>query len=521
MPENGQSTRASQPSLLNFMNLIDDNAAYTALKSRDSRFDGVFFVGVTSTGIYCRPICPVRVPKRENCRFFENAGAAEKAAFRPCLRCRPELAPGHAPVDHAHRLADLIMLRMDEGLADESAGLEEIATQFGLSSRQLRRIVQQELGISPIELIQTRRLLLAKQLLTDTRLPVIEIAFASGFSSLRRFNDAFRRHYRMPPTRLRKEATAHPGRMHAANTSMLQLGYRPPYDWQSMLKFLAARTIHEVEFVADGTYSRTVRLGGYTGWIKVSNAPEKNALQVEFTHSLTPVLPALLGRLRHMFDLAARPDLIATHLMQDAMLKKSVMQNPGLRVPGAFDGFELAVRAILGQQITVHAATKIACRYADAFGEKIETPFPELTRLTPQAHDVSHASIEDLARLGIIRTRSACILALAQGFQSGTLKLDPGAHPETAIAQLVSLPGIGPWTTNYIAMRALRWPDAFPKEDIAVRNNLGGVTAKQAEELSQPWRPWRSYAVMHVWNNPAAKCKADRRHLTGICDKAP
>lgn len=505
MSENGESRRPAWTSLLHPMNLIDDHAAYTALKSRDSRFDGVFFVGVTSTGIYCRPICPVKVPKRENCLFFESAGAAEKAAFRPCLRCRPELAPGHAPVDHAHRLADLIMLRIDEGVADEGAGLEEIAAELDLSSRQLRRIVQKELGVSPIELIQTRRLLLAKQLLTDTRLPVIEIAFASGFSSLRRFNDAFSRHYRMPPTRLRKEAAANPGKMHATDTSTLQLGYRPPYDWQSMLKFLAARTIREVEFVADGTYSRTVRLGNHTGWIKVSNTPEKNALQVEFTHSLTPVLPALLGRLRHMFDLAARPDIIATHLMLDATLRKSVSQNPGLRVPGAFDGFELAVRAILGQQITVQAATKIACRYAEAFGEKIETPFPELTRLTPQAHHVSRASLDDIARLGIIRTRSACILTLAKGFHSGCLKLAPGSHPETAIAQLVALPGIGPWTAHYIAMRALRWPDAFPKEDIAVRNNLGGVTAKQAEELSQPWRPWRSYAVMHVWNNPAAK----------------
>ena len=484
------------------MNLIDDDVAYAALKSRDPRFDGVFFVGVTSTGIYCRPICPVKVPKRENCRFFESAGVAEKAAFRPCLRCRPELAPGHAPVDHAHRLADLIMLRMDEGLADEGAGLEEIATKFGLSSRQLRRIVQQELGVSPIELIQTRRLLLAKQLLTDTRLPVIEIAFASGFSSLRRFNDAFSRHYRMPPTRLRKEASAHPGKMNVTDTSTLQLGYRPPYDWQTMIKFLAARTIREVELVSDGTYSRTVRLGDHTGWIKVSNAAEKNALLVEFTHSLTPVLPALLGRLRHMFDLAARPDIIAAHLMQDSTLKKSVTQNPGLRLPGAFDGFELAVRAILGQQITVQAATKIACRYAEAFGEKIETPFPELTRLTPQAQKVTRATVDDIARLGIIRTRAACILALAEAFRSGSLQLEPGAHPEAAIAQLVTLPGIGPWTAHYIAMRALRWPDAFPKEDIAVRNNLGGVTAKQAEEMSQAWRPWRSYAVMHVWNGP-------------------
>lgn len=482
------------------MTLIDDHIAYDALKSHDARFDGVFFVGVTSTGIYCRPICPVKVPKRGNCLFFTSAGAAEKAGFRPCLRCRPELAPGNAPVDQAQRMADLIVHRMEEGLADEGAGLEEIAAQFGLSSRQLRRIVQKELGISPIELIQTRRLLLAKQLLTDTRLPVIEVAFASGFSSLRRFNDAFSAHYRMPPTRLRKEAAAHSGKLSASDASTLQLGYRPPYDWSFMLRFLSARAIRGVELVTANAYSRTIRLGEHAGWIRVSNEPAKNALQVEFTHSLIPVLPALLGRVRHMFDLAARPDLIAAHLAQDAMLKEGVARNPGIRVPGAFDGFEMAVRAILGQQITVQAATKIACRYAEALGEKIETPFPELTRLSPTTDKVTRASVDDIASLGIIRTRSACILAMAEAIRSSALQLDAGANPETTIAKLVSIPGIGPWTAHYIAMRALRWPDAFPKEDIAVRNNLGGVTAKQAEALSQPWRPWRSYAVMHVWN---------------------
>lgn len=484
------------------MKLIDDAAAYQALKSHDPRFDGVFFVGVASTGIYCRPVCPAKVPKRENCRFFTGAGAAEKAGFRPCLRCRPELAPGHAPMDQAHRLANLIMHRMDEGLADEGAGLEEIAAHFNLSSRQLRRIVQKELGVSPIELIQTRRLLLAKQLLTDTKLPIIEIAFASGFSSLRRFNDAFSIHYRMPPTRLRKEAAKYPGKINMADTSTLQLGYRPPYDWSSMLKFLSGRAIRDVEFVTADSYSRTIRLGSHTGWIKVSHAEAKNALLVEFTHSLTPVLPALLGRLRHMFDLTARPDIIAAHLMQDETLRKSVMKNPGLRVPGAFDGFEMAVRAILGQQITVQAATKIACRYAEAFGEKIETPFPELSRLSPSAQKVARASVDDIAHLGIIRTRSACILAMAEAIRSDALQLEAGANPEASIAKLVNLPGIGPWTAHYIAMRALRWPDAFPKEDIAVRNNLGGVTAKQAEEMSQAWRPWRSYAVMHVWHGP-------------------
>jgi len=482
--------------------MIDANAAYDALTSHDPRFDGVFFVGVTSTGIYCRPICPAKVPQRKNCRFFESAEAAEKASFRPCLRCRPELAPGNAPVDSAHRIAHLMVHRINEGLIDDGAHLEEIAAQFEISSRQLRRIVQKELGVSPIELMQTRRLLLAKQLLTETRLPVTEIAFASGFSSLRRFNDAFSGQYRMPPTRLRKEAAEHGATINAADTSTLQLSYRPPYDWEAILEFLRTRMIKDVEYISEGSYLRTVRLGKHTGWIMVTHAPEKRALLVEFTHSLSPVLPALLGRLRNLFDLAARPDLIAAHLVKDRLLKKGVMARPGLRVPGAFDGFEAAVRAILGQQITVKAATTVGGRFAAAFGRKIQTPFPELTRLTPLAEHVAEAGFGDIARLGIISARARSIIALARAFHSGTLQLEAGAVPEAAIAQMVAIPGIGQWTAHYIAMRVLRWPDAFPKEDVAVRNALGGVSARKAEEMSQGWRPWRSYAVVHLWKKP-------------------
>ncbi len=481
--------------------MIEDAVAYAAMTSRDPRFDGVFFVGVTSTGIYCRPICPVKTPRQQNCRFFGSAEAAEKAAFRPCLRCRPELAPGLAPVDNAHRIAHLLLQRMGEGLAEDGGGLEDIAAQFNLSSRQLRRIVQSELGVSPIELIQTRRLLLAKQLLTETTLPVIDVAFASGFSSLRRFNDAFSACYRMPPTRLRKAAAGQCEKTVPRETSTLRLDYRPPYDWDAMLQFLAGRTIKGVESVADNHYARTVRIGKHTGWLRITHAPERRALLVEFTHSLTPVLPALLGRLRNLFDLCARPDLIAAHLAADPRLKPSLAKSPGLRVPGAFDGFEMAVRAVLGQQITVKAATTLACRFADAFGDTIETPFPGLTRLSPQAGRIAKASVDDIAKLGIVSARAKSIITLAQAFDSGALRLDAGADPEAAIKQLVALPGIGQWTAHYIAMRALRWPDAFPKEDIAVRNSLGGVTPREAEELSQGWRPWRSYAVLHLWKS--------------------
>jgi AraC family transcriptional regulator of adaptative response / DNA-3-methyladenine glycosylase II len=482
--------------------MIDDKVAYKALISHDSRFDGIFFVGVTSTGIYCRPICPAKTPKQENCRFFDCAEAAEKASFRPCLRCRPELAPGNAPIDDARRIAYLIAERIEEGQVDKGTNLENIASQFNLSSRQLRRIVQKELGVSPIELLQTRRLLLAKQLLTETRLTITEIAFASGFSSLRRFNDAFSMHYKMPPTRFRKQINEQVGMSSATDTLTLQLSYRPPYDWPSMLKFLAARMTKEVELVTDDYYARTVRMGKHKGWIKVKQAPKKNALIVELSYSLTAVLPALLGRLRNLFDLSARPDLIALHLMKDKILEKSVSQNQGLRVPGAFDSFEMTVRAILGQQITVKAATTLACRFADAFGEKIESPYPELSRLTPLPEDLMKASIDDIAKLGIISSRAKSIIALAQAFVSGDIQLDVGMSADLLIKKLVALPGIGQWTAHYIAMRALRWPDAFPKEDIALRNHLGGISAKQAESMSQSWRPWRSYAVMHIWHNP-------------------
>lgn len=481
--------------------MIDHTSAYKALTARDPRFDGVFFVGVTSTRIYCRPICPTRTPMKNNCRFFETAEAAEKAGFRPCLRCRPELAPGAAPADNSRRIAYLVADRIAEGLADDGARLEEIAAQFDLSSRQVRRIVQQEIGVSPIELLQTRRLLLAKQLLTETKLPIIEIAFASGFSSLRRFNDSFRKHYRMPPSRLREEANRRQLPATASDSSTLQLAYRPPYDWKSMLEFLRARQIKEVEHVTEEFYARTVRLGKHGGWIKVTHAPERSALLVNVASSLTPVLPALLGRLRMLFDLSARPDVIARHLKKDPRLKSIVMKHPGLRVPGAFDGFEMALRAILGQQITVKAATTIACRLAEAFGAPTETPFAELSRLSPSPGRLARASVDDIAKLGIISNRAKCIISLAKAYLAGELKLDAGSNSEKTILQLVNLPGIGQWTAHYIAMRALRWPDAFPKEDIAVRNKLGGVSAKIAEETSQAWRPWRSYAVLHIWKS--------------------
>jgi AraC family transcriptional regulator of adaptative response / DNA-3-methyladenine glycosylase II len=476
----------------------DPAALYSALAARDPRFDGVFYVGVTSTGIYCRPVCTAKTPKAANCRFFSSAAAAEKARFRPCLRCRPELAPGNAPVDDARRIASLLANRIEEGILDNGASLEDIAARFGWSSRQIRRMVHKELGVSPIELVLTRRLLLAKQLLTETTLPVIDVAFASGFSSLRRFNDAFSARYGMPPTRLRRAANGSDGAP-SRGSFTLQLAYRPPFDWKGMMRFLSARTLKGVEWVHEDVFYRTAQLGEHKGWIAVRHAPEKRALLVELTHSLTPVLPAVLGRLRHAFDLSARPDVIAAKLGQTEWLADDVAANPGLRVPGAFDGFELAVRAILGQQITVKSATTLAGRYVAALGEPIDTPHAGLTHTSPTADRVAAATVTELAKVGIIQSRAGSIIALAKEIAAGRLRLEPGAQPEETIARLVALPGIGAWTAQYVAMRALRWPDAFPKEDIALRRRLGGVTAARAEELSQAWRPWRSYATLHLW----------------------
>ncbi len=480
----------------------DRDRFYEALTSHDRRFDGLFFVGVTSTRVYCRPICPVRTPKAANCRFFATPQAAEQAGFRPCLRCRPELAPGSAPVDDAQRIARSILQRLEEGSLGERAGLERIAEQFQLSSRQIRRIVQAELGVPPVQLLLTRRLLLAKQLLTDTALPVTEVAFASGFSSVRRFNDAFGRRYSMTPTRLRRRALEGSSGVADGGTSTLQIAYRPPYDWPGALAFLSARALAGVEHVTADAYARTVRLGRATGWIRVTHAPDRHALLLELTHGLMPVLAALLGRVRALFDVDARPDAIAAQLRRDPRLREPIRTRPGLRVPGAFDGFELGLRAILGQQVTVKGATTLAGRFVGTFGDPIETPFPELRRLTPQAARVAAASVDDVARHGIPAARARSIVALARAMSNGDLELDAGAglRPDDAVRRLMDLPGIGPWTAHYIAMRALGWPDAFPKEDVAIRSRLGGVTAIEAERLSQAWRPWRSYAVMHLWH---------------------
>ena len=476
---------------------IDAETCYRALTARDVRFDGLFFVGVTTTKIYCRPICPARTPGRDRCRFFPNAALAEHSGFRPCLRCRPELAPGHAPMDAVGRTARLAAARIEAGALNDEGSLESLASELGLSARQLRRAIRQEFGVSPVALAQTRRLLLAKQLLTETRLPLIEVAMASGFASVRRFNALFRSHYAMTPSGVRKAA----GAGGSGESLTLALGYRPPLAWESMVRFLGARGATGVECTRGNGYLRTVRLGTHAGWIRVAPRPGRNLLVVEISTSLAPALPVLLPRLRGLFDLDARPEVIADHLCCDRVMAGKIRAVPGLRVPGCIDGFEMAIRAILGQRISVPAATTLAGRLASAYGELVPTPHPELNRLSPRPESLAEAGAESLVALGIAAPRARAIRDLAQAVVDRRLNLEPGSDPELVIEQLKVLPGVGDWTAHYIAMRALRWPDAFPAGDLGLLRATGLKTARELAKAAESWRPWRAYAAFVLWNS--------------------
>jgi AraC family transcriptional regulator, regulatory protein of adaptative response / DNA-3-methyladenine glycosylase II len=479
--------------------LLDHNSCYEALVARDPRFDGVLYVGVTTTGVYCRPVCPARTPRRDRCRFFANAAAAENAGFRPCLRCRPELAPGAAIIDSASRIASSVARRIEAGALNE-AGVDELAAEFGVSSRQLRRVVKRELGVTPTELAQTQRLLLAKRLLTDSALPAIEIAFASGFSSVRQFNAIFRERYGLSPTALRR---SHSPRT-AEQALTVRLGFRPPMAWSMLLKFLADRAIPGVESVDANRYWRAIRIGHgkgqSAGWINVERVEGENALRVEISLSLARHLPSLLARIKNLFDLDAHPQLIEARLGEDERLREMAPWRSGLRLPGAFDGFEMAMRAVLGQQISVAAARTIAGRITEAFAEPVETPNPKLNRASVSAPSLSQVGVADLTRLGLTGKRAESLIILARAVADREVKLEPGVDVQATIERLKRLPGIGDWTAQYIAMRALRWPDAFPHSDLGLSKALGETSSKRILEIAENWRPWRAYALMHCWN---------------------
>jgi AraC family transcriptional regulator of adaptative response / DNA-3-methyladenine glycosylase II len=474
---------------------LDANTCYRALTTHDTRFDGRFFVGVSSTGIYCRPVCTVRTPRRENCHFFASAAAAEVAGYRPCLRCRPELAPGNASVDASARLAQGAVDLIENGVLD-AGGIEHLAARVGVTSRHLRRIFETEFGVSPIEYAQTQRLLLAKRLLTDTTLPVTEIALASGFASVRRFNALWKARYRMAPGHLRRDK----GTTAVPSVLRFELAFRPPYDWEAMQRFLADRAIDGVEAVPSGIYQRTVTIAHrgalHAGRVEVRRAARRPALQVALSPSLARAVPVVLSRVKHAFDLSCDPTVVA------AALGELAAPRPGLRLPGTFDGFELAVRAIVGQQIAVRAARTVLGRIASAFGTLLPDAVdgaPSL--LFPSAARIAACAPADVAALGVTTARARTIVALADAVASGAIALDAESDVEPTIAKLMTVRGIGSWTAHYIAMRALRWPDAFLADDLVVLRAMGETRGARALARSEAWRPWRAYAVLHLWRS--------------------
>ena len=494
---------------------LDPEACQRALGARDARFDGLFFVGITTTRVYCRPVCPARVSYPERRRFFETPAAAEGAGFRPCLRCRPELAPGRALIDAIPRLAHVAAHRIAAG-ALNGRNVADLARDLGVSERHLRRAMEREVGVSPLELAQTHRLLLAKRLLADTNLSVTRVAYASGFQSLRRFNAVFLERYRMPPTALRKgqratDATrSHRTRVTADTTQggellRLTLAYREPLAWSVLLETLGPTLLPGAEIVDGLRYGRTVRLDGRTGLVFVTiDAPNAGRsrrlgnthLTVDVSPTLLPMLMPLLARLRRLFDLDAEPNVIDEHLTQSG-LGELVNRTPGLRMPGAFDGFEAALALLLRGEAHEPASADTQRRVVTTLGEPIETPFPSLSHLTPTAAQVADAGAEGLTALGVPAERATAIATIARVAAEGTLPLEPGSDVNATHRALTEIDGVGERLATTIVARALQWPDAFTSSDPALQRAAGATTTRDLERRAEAWRPWRAYAALH------------------------
>lgn len=489
---------------------LDDEACYRAICTRDVRFDGRLFGGVKTTGIYCRPICPARTPKRENVVFFWSAAAAQEAGFRPCLRCRPETAPELAAWHGTSGTVSRALSLIELGALDH-AGVDALAERLGMGDRQLRRLFRKHLGASPVAVAQTRRVLLAKQLIHETRLPMTEVALAAGFGSIRRFNETFRTLFNRAPRMLRRlGATAS-----ASNGEVtILLRYRPPYDWPAMLSFLRARAIAGVEVVSDRGYARTIEIAGVHGVVCVQPA-EGHALRATIRFSRLSALPTIIARVRRVFDLAADPQAIGSQLAEDPRLAPLVAARPGLRVPGAWDGFELAVRAVLGQQITVTAAAGLAARLVARYGEPLTDPVLGVDGLTHVFPRPERLVDEDLSVLGMPKSRAAALSSLAAVVTANPEIVSSRRSLDDAIAQLRRLPGVGEWTAQYIAMRQLREPDAFPAADVGLMRAMVDRSGRRpsSRELlarAERWRPWRAYAAQHLWaSSPHASRVSD------------
>jgi len=477
---------------------LDHDACYRAVKLRDARFDGRFFTAVKTTGIYCRPVCPARTPRSENVTFFPTAAAAQEAGFRPCLRCRPETAPDMGAWRGTSSTVSRALALIELGALDQSS-IGALADRLGMGERQLRRLFRQHLGASPIAVAQTRRVLLAKQLIHETRLPMTEVAFAAGFNSIRRFNEAFLALFGRAPGELRRLGGPDIAVASDGEFSLL-LRYQSPYDWPAMLEFLRQRAIPGMERVADGCYSRTIHLDGVQGTVSVQ-AAEGNALRARIRIPKLSTLPAIIARLRRVFDLAADPLRISAHLATDPILAPLVARRPGLRVPGAWDGFELAIRAVLGQQITVVAAVRLAGRLVASHGEPMTVPDRDLTHVFPTPEALA---VADLTTLGMPRTRAATLSAVAAAVIADADLFGANCGLDEAVQRLRSIRGVGEWTAQYIALRQLREPDAFPAADIGLMRALANDQGQRpaADELlarAEKWRPWRAYAAQHLW----------------------
>jgi len=488
------------------MELPGWEVCYRALQSRDARFDGLIFVGVSSTGIYCRPICPARTAKPENCTFFASAAAAQDAGYRPCLRCRPETAPDLASWRGTSNTVSRALALIAEGALDgenndgENNSVEKLAERLGLGERQLRRLFLQHLGASPISVAQTRRVLFAKQLIHETRMPMTEVAMASGFGSLRRFNETFLDLFHRPPSALRRKNSAKQEEKDVA----LRLRYRPPYDWDCMLGFLRTRAVPGVEIVDGARHLRTVKADGKMGSIEVTHLPDRQSLGVRIRFPDVRLLPAIVARVRRLFDLGADIETIDDHLSGDPVLALLVAKRPGLRAPGGWDGFEIAVKAVLGQQITVVAARRLAGQLVALHGRAVPKSFlihPALSHAFPTAKRLAAAPS---LGLGMPAVRSTALKAVAEAALADPNLFRPFGNIEDTVARLRTIRGIGEWTAQYIALRAIREMDAFPATDIGLLRSVASMdgektTAANLLSRAESWRPWRAYAAQHLW----------------------
>jgi AraC family transcriptional regulator of adaptative response / DNA-3-methyladenine glycosylase II len=471
------------------------------LQSRDARFDGLIFVGVSSTRVYCRPVCPARTPKFQSCEFFASAAAAQNAGFRPCLRCRPETAPDLASWKGTSNTVSRALALIAEGALDGNGKeVDKLAGRLGVGERQLRRLFLQHLGASPISVAQTRRVLFAKHLIHETHMPMIQVAMASGFGSLRRFNETFQELFQRPPGALRRKGAATVD----GKDVTLRLRYRPPYDWSSILGFLTARAISGVEVIENERYFRTAEIDGEIGSIEVSHQPDRQSLSVRILVPKVQLLLAIVCRVRRLFDLGADIETIDSHLSADSILAPLIARRPGLRAPGGWDGFEIAVRAVLGQQITVAAARRYAGQLVEKHGRvvpKVLRIHPELTHVFPTPERLANNPIG----LAMPAARLLAAKAVAEAAIEDPNLFRPFGDIEETISKLLKIRGVGEWTAHYIALRANRETDAFPASDVGL---LRGVALLRGEKTSsadllaraESWRPWRAYAAQHLWS---------------------